>query len=76
MSKVALVTLRRPRDQEAIAKRLAKDGFAVALVARHADALEKVKQEIEAEGGQALVVTADVAKRDEVLQPLRRLWQN
>lgn len=70
--KVALVTGAGQGIGEAIAKRLAKDGFAVALVARHADALEKVKQEIEAEGGQALVVTADVAKRDEVFAAVEK----
>ncbi|MDY3703111.1 MAG: (S)-acetoin forming diacetyl reductase [Limosilactobacillus coleohominis] len=64
--KVALVTGAGQGIGEAIAKRLAKDGFAVALVARHMDSLEKVAAEIEKDGGQALPVTADVSKRDEV----------
>lgn len=64
--KVALVTGASQGIGEAIAKRLAKDGFAVALVARHMDKLQKVQQEIEQAGGTALPIVADVSKRDEV----------
>lgn len=64
--KVALVTGAGQGIGEAIAKRLAHDGFAVAVLARHLDKLESVVKEIEAAGGEAFAVTADVAKRDEV----------
>ena len=53
--KVALVTGAGQGIGEAIAKRLAKDGFAVALVARHMDSLEKVAAEIEKDGNSLIV---------------------
>lgn len=64
--KVALVTGASQGIGEAIAKRLAKDSFAVALVARHMDKLQKVQKEIEEAGGKALPIVADVSKRDDV----------
>ena len=57
---------------EAIALRLARDGFAVALVARRANKLEDVKQKIEQAGGEALVVAADVAKREEIFAAVEK----
>jgi NAD(P)-dependent dehydrogenase (short-subunit alcohol dehydrogenase family) len=49
----------------ALARRFAK-GYAVAMVARGADKLASFAKEIEAEGGKALAVTADVAKADDI----------
>jgi NAD(P)-dependent dehydrogenase (short-subunit alcohol dehydrogenase family) len=43
---------------------LAENGAAVALVARRAERLAAVKQKIEAAGGRALAVSADVLDRD------------
>ncbi|EPR70278.1 short-chain dehydrogenase/reductase family prote in [Winogradskyella psychrotolerans RS-3] len=48
---------------EATAKKLAKDGAQVVLMARRKDKLEDLKQAIEKEGGTALVVTGDVTKK-------------
>ena len=48
---------------EATARRLARDGFCVTLAARRRDELERVAQEIETTGGQALVTPTDVRDR-------------
>lgn len=47
----------------ALAKELAKDGYRVGLVARRADALEKLALEIRQSGGTAEFAAADVADR-------------
>lgn len=52
-NKVALVTGAGQGIGEAIAKRLAKDGFSVVLVARHMDKLQEVADEIKKNGGEA-----------------------
>ena len=48
---------------EATAKKLAKDGALVVLMARREEKLNDIKQAIEKEGGTALVVTGDVTKK-------------
>jgi NADP-dependent 3-hydroxy acid dehydrogenase YdfG len=58
---VALVTGASSGIGEATALRLARDGAAVALVARRADRLEGLASRIREERGTALVVQADVA---------------
>jgi 3-oxoacyl-[acyl-carrier protein] reductase len=53
----------------AIATRLARDGYAVAVhYAGNADKAESVAAEIKAAGGRAITVKADVAKAEEVVQ--------
>jgi 3-oxoacyl-[acyl-carrier protein] reductase len=59
--KVALVTGASQGAGRAIALRLADAGAAVALLARGRAGLEAVAREIQAQGGQSLVVPADVA---------------
>ena len=44
-----------------VARRFAREGFAVALMARNEDGLSAVRQEIEGEGGTALSIPADAA---------------
>jgi NAD(P)-dependent dehydrogenase (short-subunit alcohol dehydrogenase family) len=49
----------------ALARRFAK-GYAVALIARHADKLDELAAEINAAGGRALSVSADVSKPGDI----------
>lgn len=66
MTKVALVTGAGQGIGQAIAERLVKDGFKVAVVGRHLDKVQKVADKINANGGEAIAIQADVAKRAEV----------
>ena len=62
---VALVTGASSGIGEATARSLASEGAAVSLVARRRDRLEALLQEIEAAGGRALVVEADLVEQDQ-----------
>ncbi len=64
--RIALVTGASQGIGRACALQLAKEGAAVALVARNQEKLEQVKQEIAAAGGQAQVFVADLAEEDQV----------
>jgi len=64
--KVAIVTGAAQGIGKAVARRLARDGFAIAIVDINADALDGVKKEIEGEGGQALALKADLTKIEDV----------
>ena len=50
----------------AIACRLARDGFALAIVDVNTNALDEVKKEIESLGAQVLALKADLTKVDEI----------
>ena len=65
-SRVAIVTGAGQGIGRVIARRLARDGFAIAIVDINAAALETVKQEIEDLGTSALAITADLTKLDEI----------
>ncbi|MCX8958473.1 (S)-acetoin forming diacetyl reductase [Erwinia psidii] len=65
-AKVALVTGGGQGIGKAIALRLAKDGFAVAVADYNSQTARQVADEIASAGGKALAVTADVSKRDQV----------
>jgi NADP-dependent 3-hydroxy acid dehydrogenase YdfG len=57
---VALVTGASSGIGEATARALARQGAAVALVARRADRLQKLAEEIDGEGGKTLQIEADL----------------
>jgi short-subunit dehydrogenase len=59
--KVAVITGASSGIGEATARKLAGKGLKVALVARREERLQKIVSEIEASGGQALAVPADLA---------------
>jgi len=63
---VALVTGASSGIGAAVARALAAEGASVALLARRADRLQDLKGEVEAAGGAALVVPADVTDAEQV----------
>lgn len=65
--KVALVTGSGQGIGKAIALRLAKDGFAVAVADYNSQTARQVADEIASAGGKAIAVTVDVSKRDQVI---------
>ena len=65
-AKVALITGASSGIGEATARCFAKNGYRVAMAARRLDRLEIVKAEIEAAGGQAHAVRADVTSLEEI----------
>lgn len=60
---VAIVTGASSGIGEATARRLAREGATVALIARRLERLDAIATEIEAEGGRALAVEADISDR-------------
>lgn len=66
-TKVALVTGSGQGIGKAIALRLAKDGFAVAVADYNSQTARQVADEIASAGVKAIAVTVDVSKRDQVI---------
>src|SRR5690349_16164293 len=62
---VALVTGASSGIGEATARALAAEGAAVAVVARRKDRLETLAEQIEGDGGRALVIEADVTDQEQ-----------
>jgi NAD(P)-dependent dehydrogenase (short-subunit alcohol dehydrogenase family) len=65
-SKVAMISGGSKGLGAALARRFAEEGAAVSLCARHADELEAVTSEIEASGGRALGMVADVTSEEDM----------
>ncbi|WP_417876831.1 SDR family oxidoreductase [Winogradskyella sediminis] len=66
--KVVIITGASSGIGEATAKKLARDGAKVVLMARREDKLKALKDTIEKDGGTALVVSGDVIKKDDFHQ--------
>ncbi|BDP42475.1 oxidoreductase [Deinococcus aetherius] len=69
---VALVTGASSGIGEATALHLARQGAVVALVARRADRLEALAEEVQGSGGRALVLEADVTDRAAATEAVER----
>lgn len=72
MTKVAMVTGGAQGIGEAIVKRLAQDGFAVAIADLNIEKAELVADTIKSSGGSALAVQIDVSNRDSFFQAVQR----
>lgn len=70
--KVALVTGAGRGIGRAIARAVAREGYRVALVARTAPELDEVARELEADGGEALVLPTDVTDAEALALAVRR----
>src|SRR5271170_7759978 len=66
-AKVALVTGAGRGIGRDIAQRMAKEGYAVGLIARTKSQLEETAQLIQAQGGKAVVTPTDVSRREQVV---------
>ena len=73
--KVAVVTGAAQGIGEAIARRLARDGYAVAIVDINTEALTNVQREIEEQGAPVLCLPADLSKLEDVQQIISRAAQ-
>jgi len=67
LSKVAMISGGSKGLGAALARRFAAEGAAVSLCARNRDELESVVREIEASGGRALGVVADVTSEEDMV---------
>lgn len=76
--KVAIVTGASSGIGRAIAKALAGEGVKVVLASRNKEALQQLKNQIEEDGGTALVIPTDVTRPEDAEELVRRTlesWQ-
>ncbi|WP_312158476.1 SDR family NAD(P)-dependent oxidoreductase, partial [Pantoea piersonii] len=74
-NKVAFVTGAGQGIGAAIALRLAKDGFAVAVADYNAETAQQITDKIISAGGKAVALQVDVAQRDRVFQAVEEARQ-
>ncbi|HET7237415.1 MAG TPA: SDR family NAD(P)-dependent oxidoreductase, partial [Terrimicrobiaceae bacterium] len=73
MNRVVLITGVGPGLGAALARRLARESFKIGLVARKADFVDALADELSASGSQALGVVADVGRPDEAIAAVERV---
>jgi short-subunit dehydrogenase len=73
MTKTLVVAGFGPGISSGVAERFAREGFAVALVARNAERLEKRAKELSAKGGRVQAFAADLSSADEVRGVVERV---
>jgi NADP-dependent 3-hydroxy acid dehydrogenase YdfG len=73
VKRVAVVSGASAGIGRATALEFARQGFAVAVLARDADRLESLRSEIASRDGQALAITADVADAEQVESAAQRI---
>ena len=74
--KVAIITGASKGLGAEIAKMFAKEGATIVGVARSIDRLEKLKKQIEADGGKALVLKVDVRNREDIKKMAEETYKN
>ncbi|WP_040471322.1 acetoin reductase [Lentilactobacillus kisonensis] len=70
--KVALITGAGQGIGEGIARQLATDGFDVALSGRHLDKVQRVADDINKNGGNAIAIQSDVQYKDQVFDSVKQ----